>query len=116
MKYGRRSRLLASPASPAIVFPGCDNISGGKLRGELPVKGAALRRTWKTFVVSECKIPFEISEFLLGHIPHGVSAHYIMRWAMSSGKEIIDAQRKISKAMMAALRGEAGRPKLRAVA
>jgi integrase len=98
------------------VFPGCGNISGGKLRGELPVKGAALRRTWKTFAVSECKIPFEISEFLLGHIPQGVSVHYIMRWAMSSGKEIIEAQRKISKAMMAALRADDGRPKLRAVA
>lgn len=80
------------------------------------MQGAALRRTWKTIALSECKIPFEISEFLLGHIPHGVSAHYIMRWAMSSGKEIIEAQRKISKVMMVALRGEDRRPKLRAVA
>jgi len=81
----------------------------------LPKQGAALRRTLKTFAVSECKVPFEISEFLLGHIPHGVSVRYILRWAMSSAKEIIEA-RKISKAIMVALRGGHARPKGRAVA
>jgi hypothetical protein len=60
-----------------------------------------LRRTYKTIAQNECKIPEEIS---FGQVPEGMSQRYLLRWAMSSGKAIVEAQHKIPKAIMAALR------------
>jgi integrase len=99
---------MAGPrgAANALVFPGCNNISGGKNRNEIPWRGHALRRTYKTFAVDECGVADDISAYLLGHVPEGVSAHYLLRWARAQGTAINEAQQKISKAVMAALRGQ----------
>ena len=89
----------AAPKSD-VIFPGCWN---NPSRDGMPARGHALRRTYKTLATGLCKIPDDISAYLLGHVPEGMSQKYLLRWAMSSYPAIVDAQHKISKAIMAKL-------------
>jgi hypothetical protein len=65
----------------------------------LPARGHALRRTYKTIATTQCKVPDDVSAYLLGHVPEGMSPRYLLRWAMSSGTTIREAQVKISRTM-----------------
>jgi integrase len=112
----REAINMAGPKGKAdtLIFPGCNNIAGGKFRGQLPFKGHALRRTYRTFAADECKIPDDICEHLLGHIPQGIRANYLPTWMRKHGSAIIEAQHKISREMMAALAGGARAKRKRA--
>jgi hypothetical protein len=77
-----------------LIFPGCEQAGH---REELPARGHALRRTYKTVATTRCKVPDDVSTFLLGHVPEGMSQKYLLRWALSSGPAIREAQHKISR-------------------
>ncbi len=47
-------------------------------RDALPARGHAMRRTYKTLAF-DCGVPNDLSAFLLGHIPEGMSAKYALR-------------------------------------
>ena len=85
----------------ALIWEGCSQAS----RDDLPATGNDLRRTFKTVATSVCGIPDNVSAFLMGHMPEGMSQKYLLRWALSSGDAIKEAQQKISKTMMQLLHG-----------
>ncbi len=85
-----------------LVFPGCWN---NPTRDKLPMRGHALRRTYRTFAHS-LGIPDDIGDWLLGDAPEGIKAHYLIKWAMANNKAIVEAQHKVSKAMMTALKSK----------
>jgi integrase len=88
-----------------FIFAGCQFIQA-RNRSELPAMGHALRRTYKTVATDHCGVPDDISAALLGHVPEGMSQKYLIRWARMSGPAIIEAQRKISKTIMALLKAK----------
>jgi hypothetical protein len=90
-----------------LVFPGCWN---NPTRDKLPMRGHALRRTYRTFAHS-LGIPDDIGDWLLGDAPEGIKAHYLIKWAMANNKAIVEAQHKISKAMMTALKAKPAKQK-----
>jgi hypothetical protein len=78
---------LAGDAAPDhkpadLIFPGCAQVGH---REKLPTRGHALRRTFKTIATAYCKVPDDVSAFLLGHVPEGMSQKYLLRGALSSG-------------------------------
>lgn len=85
-----------------LIFPGCESNLD---RDKLPVRGHALRRTYRTFAHS-LKVPDDIGNWLLGQAPEGVKAHYLLKWSMANNAAIVAAQHKISRAMMAALKAK----------
>ena len=85
-----------------LVFPGCWN---NPTRDKLPMRGHALRRTYRTFAHS-LGIPDDIGDWLLGDAPEGIKAHYLIKWAMTNNKSIVEAQHKISREMMKALKSK----------
>jgi integrase len=98
-----------------LVFPGCWN---NPARDKLPMRGHALRRTYRTFAHS-LGIPDDIGDWLLGDAPEGIKAHYLIKWAMTNNKSIgqfrgdarnliviVEAQHKISREMMKALKSK----------
>jgi integrase len=98
----RYALKLAADAAPDrepedVIFPGC--LQAGH-RDLLPARGHALRRTYKTIAATHCGIPDDVSAFLLGHVPEGMSQRYLLRWALSSGPVFKEAQAKVSKEMM----------------
>ena len=93
-----------------FIFAGCQFIQA-RNRSELPTMGHALRRTYKTVATDHCGVPDDISAALLGHVPEGMSQKYLIRWARMSGPAIIEAQRKISKTIMALLKAKPASPK-----
>lgn len=86
-----------------LIFPGC---LINMCRDGLPVRGHALRRTWKTIATDHCGVSDEISCFLMGHIPPGMSVHYLLKFARVSGPKIIEAQAEVSRAITALLHGK----------
>jgi len=90
-----------------LVFPGCWN---NPTRDKLPMRGHALRRTYRTFAHS-LGIPDDIGDWLLGDAPEGIKAHYLIKWAMANNKAIVEAQHKISKAMMTAIKAKPAKQK-----
>jgi integrase len=103
----RKALKLAADAAPNhkpgdLIFPGCSQFQH-RDRTELPARGHALRRTYKTIATTQCKVPDDVSAYLLGHVPEGMSQRYLLRWAMSSGTAIREAQAKISRTMTALL-------------
>ena len=103
----RKALKLAADAAPDrkpgdLIFPGCSQLQH-RDRRELPARGHALRRTYKTIATTQCKVPDDVSAYLLGHVPEGMSQRYLLRWAMSSGTAIREAQAKISRTMTALL-------------
>ena len=85
----------------ALIWEGCSQAS----RDDLPATGNDLRRTYKTIATSVCGVPDDVSAFLMGHMPEGMSQKYLLRWALSSGDAIKEAQVKISATMMRLLHG-----------
>ena len=85
----------------ALIWEGCSQAS----RDDLPATGNDLRRTYKSIATSVCGIPDDVSAFLMGHMPEGMSQKYLLRWALSSGDAIKEAQAKISATMMRLLHG-----------
>jgi integrase len=90
-----------------LIFPGCLN---NPARDALPARGHALRRTYKTIAEDWCKVPSQISEYLEGRMPEGVKGRYLLKWARNEGPAIIEAQRTISKTIMALLHGRGPAP------
>jgi integrase len=109
LNMARKAQPDAKPGDP--IFPGCAQVGH---REELPARGHALRRTYKTFAQNECKVPEEISAWLLGHMPEGMSQRYVLQWARANGTAIVEAQHKISHEMVKALRGQQPAEKKRA--
>ncbi len=102
----RDALKLAPRGAPGdLIFPGCAQVGH---REELPARGHALRRTFKTIATAHCKVPDDVSAFLLGHVPEGMSQKYLLRWALSSGPAIREAQLKISRAMVRLLHNRSG--------
>jgi integrase len=102
---------LAGDAAPDhkpadLIFPGCAQVGH---REKLPTRGHALRRTFKTIATAHCKVPDDVSAFLLGHVPEGMSQKYLLRWALSSGPAIREAQQKISCEMLRLLHKRSSR-------
>ncbi len=85
----------------ALIWEGCSQAS----RDDLPATGNDLRRTYKTIATSVCGVPDDVSAFLMGHMPEGMSQKYLLRWALSSGDAIKEAQAKISATMTRLLHG-----------
>ena len=85
----------------ALIWEGCSQAS----RDDLPATGNDLRRTYKSVATSVCGVPDDVSAFLMGHLPEGMSQKYLLRWALSSGDAIKEAQAKISATMMRLLHG-----------
>jgi hypothetical protein len=54
-----------------------------------------------------------VSAFLMGHVPEGMSPKYLLRWALSSGPAIREAQHKISREIMALLKSKPHQRSLR---
>ena len=79
-----------------LIFPGCEQAGG---REKLPVRGHALRRTYKT-IGTDLKISDELTAFLIGHIPEGMSAKYAMRRMLLEGPTLRGLQKQVSKRMM----------------
>ncbi len=65
----------------ALIWEGCSQAS----RDDLPATGNDLRRTYKSVATSVCGVPDDVSAFLMGHMPEGMSQKYLLRWALSSG-------------------------------
>ena len=85
-----------------VIFPGCWN---NPSRDAIPMRGHALRRTYRSFAHS-LKIGDDIGDWLLGDAPEGIKPSYLPKWAMDHNDAIIEAQHKVSKAMMAALKAK----------
>ena len=85
-----------------LVFPGCYN---NPTRDDIPKRGHALRRTYRSFAHS-LKINDDLGHWLLGDAPEGIKPSYLPKWAMDHNDAIIEAQHKISKAMMAVLKAK----------
>ena len=60
----------------------------GVSRDDLPATGNDLRRTYKSVATSVCGVPDDVSAFVMGHMPEGMSQKYLLRWALSSGDAI----------------------------
>ena len=80
----------------ALIWEGCSQAS----RDDLPATGNDLRRTYKSVATSVCGVPDDVSAFLMGHMPEGMSQKYLLRWALPSGDAIKEAQAKISATIM----------------
>jgi integrase len=81
-----------------LIFPGCAQAA----REDLPARGHALRRTFKT-VALDCGVSDELSAFLLGHIPEGMSAKYALRRMLLDGPTLRKKQRDISRRIVSLL-------------
>ncbi len=79
-----------------LIFPGCEQAGH---RDELPARGHALRRTYKT-VATDCGVSDDLSAFLLGHIPEGMSAKYALRRMLLDGPMLRRKQREISRRVL----------------
>jgi integrase len=62
----------------------------------LPVKGQALRHTYRT-ICADLEIDELISHYLLGHAPQGISQKYIATLILQNGPAMRTAQERISK-------------------
>jgi hypothetical protein len=72
-------------------------------RARVPLPhAAALRRTFKTVALG-CGVSDELSAFLLGHIPEGMSAKYALRRMLLDGPTLRKKQWDISRRIMSLL-------------
>lgn len=93
-----RDAQRASGEKSELIFPGAARGN----RDPLPARGHAMRRTYKT-VATDCGVSDELSAFLLGHIPPGLSQKYIVRKMLLEGPMMRRKQREISNRMLALL-------------
>jgi integrase len=92
----RPRRILK--AHKVLIFPGCEQAA----RDDLPARGNALRRTFKTLSF-DCGVSDDLSAFLLGHLPEGMSAKYALRRMLLDGPALRKHQRTISRRIMSLL-------------
>jgi integrase len=94
-----------------LIFPGCEQ--AGHHEPALPRngRGHALRRTFKTLAL-DCGVSDELSAFLLGHVPPGMSAKYALRQMLLQGRTLRKHQRTISRRVMELLGGDPTRQSL----
>jgi integrase len=87
------------------IFPGCEQ--AGHHEPTLPRngRGHALRRTFKTLAL-DCGVSDELSAFLLGHVPPGMSAKYALRQMLLQGRTLRKHQRTISRRVIELLGGD----------
>jgi integrase len=99
-----RALKLARAAADksGLIFPGCEQAGH---REALPARGHALRRTYKT-VATDCGVSDDLSAFLLGHIPEGMSAKYALRRMSLDGPMLWRKQREISRRVLNLLGGD----------
>ena len=95
-----RNALAPAPKGKPedLIFPGCAQV--GHREPGSPASGYALRRTFKTIAQNESGVPEEVSAYLLGHQPEGMSQKYLLNWAMRNGTAIKEGQQKISRTMV----------------
>jgi hypothetical protein len=88
-----------------LIFPGCEQ--AGHHETGLPKggRGHALRRTYKTLCL-EMKIGDEMSSYLQGHIPEGVSMGYALRQVLLKGRTLRGLQADISRQVLALLKAD----------
>ena len=95
----RGALALAPKGKPEdSIFPGCAQV--GHREPGLPASCHALRRTFKTIAQNESGVSEEVSAYLLGHQPEGMSQKYLLKWAMRNGTAIKEGQQKISRTMV----------------
>lgn len=89
----------ASPNSD-LIFPGCEQAGH---RDPLPARGHALRRTYKT-IATDRGVSAELTSFLLGHVPEGMTAKYALARMLAEGPKMREKQEAISQKIMELLR------------
>jgi hypothetical protein len=82
-----------------LIFPGCEQSGHHETVFAKAERGHSHRRTWKT-VATECEISDELSAYVLGHIPDGVSARYAIRQVLLQGKMLRKHQAMVSRTML----------------
>jgi hypothetical protein len=92
-------RIALDASDGELVFPECGQVAH---RDESPARGMQLRRTYRT-VAADVGVDEMLSHFLLSHAPAGISQRYVARMILQSGQAMREAQRKISKLIMALL-------------
>jgi integrase len=83
----------------ALCFPSCRH---NPTRDKLPVFGHGLRHTDRT-VAADLGIDEVVVRLLTGHSLQGVSQAYIAKAALSGGMSMREAQKRISKRIVALL-------------
>jgi integrase len=66
----------------------------------LPARGMMYRRGWRT-IAADIEIDELLAQFLLGHTPPGISAGYVAKFILSNGQGMRQAQRAVSRRMLA---------------
>jgi hypothetical protein len=61
-----------------------------------------IERSWRRAVTPR-EISDDVPAFLLCHVPEDISQKYLLRWVLSSGPAICEAQQKISHEVVALL-------------
>jgi integrase len=79
-----------------LIFPGCEQSGHHETVFTKAERGHSHRRTWKTVSV-DCGIPDELSAYVLGHIPDGVSARYAIRQVLLQGRMLRKHQATVSR-------------------
>ena len=95
-----RTLLLARDAPSADdvrVFPGVEWV-----QDKLPVKGRALRRTYRT-VAADLGINEVLTRLLMGHSLAGINQSYINQMVLTGGPGLREAQSKISRRIVTLL-------------
>lgn len=78
-----------------LIFPGLERGN----RDKLPARGHAMRRTFKS-IAFDCNIPDDMSAFILGHVPVGMSAKYALRRVLLKGRALRKYQRTVSRRVL----------------
>jgi hypothetical protein len=110
-EYPRKKKV--SRSSDDFIFPGCKHIQA-RNRSELPMIGHALRRTFELIARDELGYSRAFIRPLLGHAEEGIEAHYLPRKFRHKGFSVVDAQRDISRTIMALLKAKPSIRKKRA--
>ncbi len=96
----KRARVTGKPKSgDAFVFAHCGQVGA---REALPYRGHALRHTWRT-VAADCAVDELVAHVMLGHVPQNISQAYVTKFVLAGGPALRQAQRKVSRRMIALL-------------
>jgi integrase len=89
-------RMALKAHDGPLVFPGMAQVGH---REDLPARGVALRRTYRT-VAADVGIDEMLAHFLLSHAPAGISQRYVARMILQTGPAMRTAQRRISRRIL----------------
>lgn len=92
-----RELKRARGADDVRVFPGAE-----WFKDELPAKGRALRRTYRT-VAADLAVNEVLTRLLMGHSMSGINQSYINALVLTGGPGLREAQRKISQRIVTLL-------------